>query len=70
MDLHMPFLNGLKAAQIIREELKDKCPRIIAVTANALKGDREKCLEAGMDDYISKPVKRETLIKILHQLKK
>lgn len=70
MDLHMPFLNGLKASQIIKEELKDKCPRIIAVTANALKGDREKCLEAGMDDYISKPVKRETLIKILHQLKK
>ncbi|KWX73660.1 histidine kinase [Paenibacillus riograndensis] len=70
MDLHMPFLNGLKASQIIKEELKDKSPRIIAVTANALKGDREKCLEAGMDDYISKPVKRETLIKILHQLKK
>ncbi|GGA29161.1 PAS domain S-box protein [Paenibacillus physcomitrellae] len=67
MDLHMPVLNGFEATRMLRENLKDKCPRIIAVTANALKGDREKCLEAGMDEYISKPVKRETVMKLLCQ---
>ncbi|WP_127484477.1 PAS domain S-box protein [Paenibacillus ehimensis] len=67
MDLHMPVLNGLEATQIIKNSLKEKSPRIIAVTANALKGDREKCLEAGMDEYISKPVKREAVMKLLRQ---
>ncbi|MCM3781480.1 PAS domain S-box protein [Neobacillus mesonae] len=67
MDLHMPLLDGLKASQIIKEELKEKSPRIIALTANALKGDREKCLEAGMDEYISKPVNKESLNKMLNQ---
>jgi CheY-like chemotaxis protein len=56
MDVHMPGIDGLEAATIIRGMLKEDCPIIIAVTANALKGDREKCLEAGMDDYISKPI--------------
>ncbi len=67
MDLHMPVLNGLEATQIIKKSLKEKSPRIIAVTANALKGDREKCLAAGMDEYISKPVKREAVMKLLRQ---
>ncbi|WP_163859407.1 PAS domain S-box protein [Paenibacillus elgii] len=67
MDLHMPVLNGLEATQIIKKSLQEKSPRIIAVTANALKGDREKCLAAGMDEYISKPVKRETVMKLLRQ---
>ncbi|ANS74458.1 hybrid sensor histidine kinase/response regulator [Paenibacillus yonginensis] len=67
MDLHMPVLNGFEATRMLKESLKDKCPRIVAVTANALKGDREKCLEAGMDEYISKPVKRENVIKLLCQ---
>ncbi|NEN86693.1 PAS domain S-box protein [Paenibacillus elgii] len=67
MDLHMPALNGLEATQIIKKSLQEKSPRIIAVTANALKGDREKCLAAGMDEYISKPVKRETVMKLLRQ---
>jgi PAS domain S-box-containing protein len=57
MDIHMPGVNGLEAASLIKDALKpEQCPVIIAVTANALKGDREKCLEAGMDDYISKPI--------------
>lgn len=67
MDLHMPIMNGFEAVKRIREELKEKSPPIIAVTANALKGDREKCLAAGMDEYVSKPVKREVLLKLINQ---
>lgn len=57
MDVMMPGLNGLEATRIIKEKVpEENHPVIVAVTANALKGDREKCLEAGMNDYISKPV--------------
>lgn len=67
MDLHMPTMNGLDAAKKIKEELKEQSPCIVAVTANALKGDRERCLAAGMDEYVSKPVKREVILKLLRQ---
>ncbi|WP_127584612.1 PAS domain S-box protein [Paenibacillus koleovorans] len=67
MDLHMPIVNGLDAAKTIKAELKEHCPRIVAVTANALKGDRETCIAAGMDEYVSKPVQREIIQKILQQ---
>ncbi len=63
MDWQMPELDGLDATRMIRKhevETGGHLP-IIGMTANALKGDREKCLEAGMDDYISKPVSRESL---------
>ncbi|MCZ8520750.1 MULTISPECIES: response regulator [Paenibacillus] len=56
MDVQMPVMNGFDASRIIRERLGDACPVLIAVTANALPGDRERCLEAGMDEYISKPI--------------
>lgn len=57
MDVHMPKMSGLEATRIIKNSVPpDKCPIIVAVTANALKGDRENCLKAGMDDYISKPI--------------
>jgi PAS domain S-box-containing protein len=66
MDVQMPHMNGLDASKSIKETLAmEACPIIIAVTANALKGDREKCLAAGMDDYISKPIKREVIAEIL-----
>lgn len=67
MDLHMPIMTGFDALKMIKEELKEKSPPIIAVTANALKGDREMCLTAGMDEYISKPIKREVIVKLLNQ---
>jgi signal transduction histidine kinase/HPt (histidine-containing phosphotransfer) domain-containing protein len=58
LDVQMPEMDGLEAARRICERWPaEKRPRIIAMTGNALMGDREKCLQAGMDDYISKPVR-------------
>ncbi|MEV5027079.1 PAS domain S-box protein [Paenibacillus sp. LPE1-1-1.1] len=68
MDLHMPVMNGVDATRAIKKALHpNPAPPIIAITANALKGDREKCVEAGMDDYISKPVRREAILNLLAQ---
>lgn len=58
MDIQMPELDGLEATRRINKLLpSDKRPVIIAMTANALAEDRKKCIEAGMDDYISKPLR-------------
>jgi signal transduction histidine kinase/HPt (histidine-containing phosphotransfer) domain-containing protein len=62
MDVQMPVLDGLQATRAIRAQgTTVRQPHIIAMTANAMRGDREACLEAGMDDYVSKPIGRTEL---------
>lgn len=65
MDVRMPEMNGLEATSIIRQRWPDSGPSIIAITAYALEGDREKCLDAGMDGYIKKPIRIEDLLEQL-----
>lgn len=67
MDIQMPVMDGLQATRLIRErenETGDHIP-IIAMTANAMKGDRQRCLDVGMDAYLSKPVDREELCRLV-----
>jgi CheY-like chemotaxis protein/anti-sigma regulatory factor (Ser/Thr protein kinase) len=68
MDMQMPELDGLDATRRIRKEIANpRQPRIIATTANAMEGDRELCLEAGMDDYVSKPLRVDELVRALSE---
>ncbi|MGB3093590.1 MAG: PAS domain S-box protein [Candidatus Zixiibacteriota bacterium] len=63
MDVQMPEMDGLKATRAIREDEGEKSHiPIIAMTAHAMKGDKERCLQAGMDDYISKPIEPQVMI--------
>lgn len=66
MDIQMPILDGLEATKRIRLK-SEKQPFIIAMTANALREDRDRCISAGMDDYIAKPMKLEDLVFILER---
>jgi CheY-like chemotaxis protein len=66
MDVQMPEMDGLEASRrICARWPRGQRPAIIAMTANAMQGDREMCLEAGMDDYVSKPIRPDELIKVL-----
>ncbi len=67
MDVIMPNMDGLTATKAIRQSLRLDLP-IIALTANAIKGDREKCLAAGMDEYLTKPVEIQSMYQILEKL--
>ena len=70
LDLQMPEMDGRQAAEIIRESerKRDTHTPIIALTANAMRGDRECCLEAGMDHYLSKPFETATLLELVESL--
>jgi CheY-like chemotaxis protein len=65
MDIQMPEMDGFEATRKVIEIYGDKRPVIVAMTANAMQGDREECLEVGMDEYISKPVKLEEVQRIM-----
>ncbi len=66
MDWQMPECSGLEAAQTLRAS-GEPLPPIVAMTANAMRGDRQACLDAGMDDFISKPVEIDELYEIVHR---
>jgi signal transduction histidine kinase/ligand-binding sensor domain-containing protein/DNA-binding response OmpR family regulator len=66
MDIQMPEMDGLEATQFIRQHMKEQ-PVIVAMTANAMPEDREICMKAGMDDYLSKPMKLSEIIVVLEK---
>lgn len=68
MDMQMPVIDGLAATRTIRQRLADRSPVIIALTANAMAGDREKYLAAGLDDHIGKPIDWQALRRSLDSL--
>jgi CheY-like chemotaxis protein len=66
MDVQMPEMDGLEAARRITSRWPaDERPRIVAMTANAMQGDRGQCLAAGMDDYVTKPIRVDALVTAL-----
>ncbi|MGK7933939.1 MAG: response regulator [Microcystaceae cyanobacterium] len=68
MDIQMPEMDGFQATQWIRQAKHlSSQPKIVAMTANAMQGDRERCLDAGMDDYLSKPLQITQLVNVLQQ---
>jgi CheY-like chemotaxis protein len=68
MDVQMPEVDGLEATRRIRATWPDRPIRIVAMTANAMAEDREACLAAGMDDYVSKPIRVEELVAALERV--
>ncbi len=67
MDIQMPEMDGFEATRIIREKQLNGKPIIVAMTANALKGDRDMCINSGMDDYLSKPIKLDDIQNIIEK---
>ena len=67
LDLHMPEMDGIETTRALREQASSPRPWIVALTASAMAGDREKCLSAGMDDYLTKPLQREDLALVMER---
>lgn len=72
MDVHMPEMDGLEATRALRQHQSERpdrrWPQIIAVTADAMQGDRDLCIEAGMDDYLTKPLDFEAVQRVLERV--
>jgi two-component system sensor histidine kinase/response regulator len=70
MDVQMPVMDGLEATQLLRrrEVGTERRVPVVAMTAHALPSDRERCIEAGMDDYLSKPIRRRDLLRVLREV--
>jgi CheY-like chemotaxis protein len=66
MDVQMPEMDGLEASKAITARWARARPRIVAMTANAMQGDRELCIAAGMDDYLTKPIRVDQLVDALN----
>jgi CheY-like chemotaxis protein len=67
MDVQMPEMDGLEATRRIHARWGAARPRVVAMTANAMQGDRDDCMAAGMDDYLTKPIRVERLVAALEQ---
>ena len=68
MDVQMPEMDGMEASRHITSKYQaHERPRIMAMTANAMQGDREACLAAGMDDYVTKPIRVDSLVQALRR---
>ena len=65
MDMQMPVMDGIDATRVIRSDLRFKTLPIIAMTANAMAADRDRCLDAGMNDHIAKPIDPDQLFNVL-----
>jgi CheY-like chemotaxis protein len=67
MDIQMPVMDGVTATQKLKEKYHD-LPPIVGLSANAFEGDREKYMAMGMDEYLTKPVKREDIVRLINSL--
>jgi CheY-like chemotaxis protein len=68
MDVQMPEMDGYDATQAIRAAERDSHVPIVAMTAHAMRGDQERCLEAGMDAYLAKPIRAQALFEVVNRI--